>query len=158
MSGCPLVHTRQRGRILARRHRSKGWDMEAEVSFVDSTWMRAQAKDLVVKVGLPPARGGDPGAYGPFDMLLCALATCTAAGARAFLQERGFALSEAGLRIHAEQNEATHLLENVAIDILVPEDFPEKYEEAILRAAGGCPVRTQLGLSPQMRVVVSQHT
>lgn len=129
--------------------------MDVEVSFVGSARIRAKAKDLEVEIGPPPGRGGDPNTYGPFDMLLCGLATCTGSAVRDFLQERGYLTPEAGLRMHAERNETTHLLENVSIEIVVPEGFPEKYEEAVIRAAGTCPVKTQLGLKPEFRVVTA---
>lgn len=127
--------------------------MDAEVKFIGDTRIRAQAKDLVVECGLPPALGGDPGAYGPFDMVLCGLAVCTSSMVRDLLRERGFLNEAAGMRIHATQNEKTHLLEDVTIEILVPKDFPEKYESAIIRAAGTCPIKHQLGLKPEIKVV-----
>jgi len=132
--------------------------MDVEVSFVGTTRIRAQAKSLEVEIGPPPGRGGDPDAYGPFDMLLCGLATCTGSAVRDFLQERGYLTADAGLRIEAEHNQTTHLLENVSIEIRVPADFPEKYKEAIIRAAGTCPVKTQLGLKPTFRVTVAPGT
>ena len=129
--------------------------MDVEVSFVGTTRVHARAKDLEVEIGPPPGRGGDPDAYGPFDMLLCGLATCTGSAVRDFLQERGYLTAGAGLRIVAERSETTHLLENVSIEIRVPAGFPEKYEEAIVRAAGTCPVKTQLGLKPRFTVAVA---
>jgi putative redox protein len=128
--------------------------MDVEVTYHEGDRVRAQAKDLVVEVGPPPGRGGDPDAYGPFDILLCGLATCTGYTVWDFLRERGFPCAESGLRIEAERDENTHLLANVVIEILVPEGFPAKYVEAIVRAAASCPVKDQLGLKPEFRVSV----
>lgn len=132
--------------------------MDVEVSFVGATRVRAKARDLEVEVGLPPARGGDPDAYGPFDMLLCGLGTCTGSAVRDFLQERGFPTAQAGLHIQARRNSETHLLENVSIEIRVPEGFPDKYRQAVIRAAGTCPIKDQLGLKPQFTVAVVPRT
>ncbi len=128
--------------------------MNVEVSFCEGDRIRAQTKDLVVEVEPPPGRGGNPDAYGPFDILLCGLATCTGFTVWDFLRERGFSRTKSGLRIRAERNQDTHLLANVVIEILVPEGFPAKYHDAVIRAAASCPVKDQLGLKPEFRVSV----
>jgi uncharacterized OsmC-like protein len=43
----------------------------------------------------------------------------------------------------------------VAITIRVGEDFPEKYRDAIVRAAGQCLVKAQLGQKPEFNVSVT---
>ena len=92
--------------------------MRVEVSFPSPTRIKASSKDLTVEVGPPPDRGGDPGAYGPFDLLLCSLATCTGFQVADFLQQRGFATAGAGVHIEAERSEETEKREKEA-----PEDF-----------------------------------
>ena len=126
--------------------------MDVEVDFPSDTQIRAYSQGLTVQIGPPPARGGDPEGYGPFNMLLCALATCTGFMVLDFLTERGMPTETAGLRIEAERSEKTHRLETVCIDIRVPEGFPAKYKAAIVRAAGRCPVKAQLGVTAKFTV------
>jgi ribosomal protein S12 methylthiotransferase accessory factor len=128
--------------------------MEVEVSFPTATRIQARSKDLTVEIGPPPDRGGDPGAYGPFDLLLCALATCTGFQVLDFLQQRGFDTAGAGVRIQAERGEESHVLESIAIQIGVPEGFPAKYHDAIVRAAGLCFIKQQLGRCPKITTAV----
>jgi ribosomal protein S12 methylthiotransferase accessory factor len=128
--------------------------MDVEVSFPSSTLIRACSQGLTVEIGPPPDRGGDPEAYGPFNMLLCGLATCTGFMVLDFLVERKLPTAGAGLRIEAERSGDTHLLENVSIEIKVPSGFPDKYRDAIVRAAGRCPVKAQLGVTPEFKVSV----
>jgi putative redox protein len=128
--------------------------MDVTIDYPNAAAVQARSKNLIVEVGPPPARGGDPDAYGPFDMLLCGLGTCTGFAVLDFLNERGLPIEEAGLRITAERSEETHLLQNVRLDIRVPKGFPQKYEDAIIRAAKTCPVKDQLGLTPEFRVVI----
>ena len=127
--------------------------MDVRIDFPSPTTIQARSKNLRVEIGPPPDRGGDPEAYGPFDMLLCGLGCCTGAAVQRFLQEHEMLTAETGLRILADRNRETHLFESVVIEILVPGDFPEKYEEAVVRAAKTCPVKTQLGLTPKFKVV-----
>lgn len=129
--------------------------IQAEVSFPSPTRIQATSKGLTVEVGPPPDRGGDPGAYGPFDILLCSLATCTGFQVADFLRERGLDTGSAGVRIRGSRGEESHLLEDISIEIVVPPDFPEKYRDAIVRAAGLCFVKQQLGHKPEITTTVS---
>jgi ribosomal protein S12 methylthiotransferase accessory factor len=128
--------------------------LEAAVTYPSGTSMRAQAKDLVVEVGPPPHRGGDPDAYGPFDLLLCALATCTGFPVMDFLRERGIPTEGAAVRIKAVRGEESHILEKVDIEIVVPPEFPDKYREALVRAAGLCFIKEQLGKAPEFTTTI----
>jgi putative redox protein len=128
--------------------------MQAEVTFPSPTRIRATSKGLTVEVGPPPDRGGDPDAYGPFDILLCSLATCTGFQVADFLRERGFDTSAAGVRIEAERGAESHLMESISIEVVVPSGFPEKYRDAIVRAAGLCFVKQQLGHKPEITTTV----
>ena len=130
--------------------------MQVEVSFPSATIIRAQSKGLTVEVGPPPDRGGDPEAYGPFDILLCSLATCTGFQVADFLRERGYDAAAAAVRIHAERSEESHLLDHISIDIVVPRDFPDKYHDAVVRAAGLCFIKQQLGQRPDIVTTVSK--
>jgi putative redox protein len=128
--------------------------MRVDVCFPASDKIQANAKGLVVEIGLPPDRGGDPEALGPFDLLLCSLSLCTGYHVLSFLEERGISLSEAGLCIEAQRGQDSHLLDTVSIQIRVPADFPEKYSDAIVRAAGQCLVKAQLGQQPEFKMSV----
>jgi putative redox protein len=128
--------------------------MHVEVGFPDSTTIRARCKGLVVDVGMPPDRGGDPDGLGPFDILLCSLATCTGFHVLTFLEERGMSATEAALSIEATRGADSHLLETVTFEIRVPKEFPDKYRAAIVRAAEACLIRTQFGRQPEFAVSV----
>lgn len=130
--------------------------MQTEVTFPSATRIQARSKGLTVEVGPPPDRGGDPEAYGPFDILLCSLATCTGFQVADFLGQRGFDTAAAGVRIEAERGEESHLLEHISIDITVPPGFPDKYHDALVRAAGLCFIKQQLGKRPEIATTVSR--
>lgn len=123
--------------------------MKVEVEFPSSETIRARCRDLVFEIGLPPHMGGDPDAYGPFDLVLSGLALCTAHHVRAFLAERGLPIEDAGLVVQAERSPDSHLLESVSLELRVPKELPEKYNDAIMRAAEQCAVKQQLGCKPE---------
>jgi ribosomal protein S12 methylthiotransferase accessory factor len=128
--------------------------VQVDVAFPDHESITARSGELSFKIGLPPDEGGDPDAYGPFDLLLSALALCTGHHVRAFLQQRGFPISDAGLIVRAERGGESHMLETVTMEVRVPEDFPQKYEDALVRAMGLCLIRMQLGRQPDIQTVV----
>jgi uncharacterized OsmC-like protein len=128
--------------------------VHVEVDFPSPTRIRAQSKGLTVEVGPPPDRGSDPDAYGPFEILLCSLATCTGFQVADFLQQRGFDTAGAGVDIDAKRSEESHLLTSVSIVIRVPADVPAKYHDAIIRAAGLCFIKQQLGERPEIETSV----
>jgi putative redox protein len=128
--------------------------VHVDVCFPRNDKIKANAKGLEIEIGLPPHRGGDPDALGPFDLLLCSLALCTGYHVLTFLDERGIPIADAGLCLEAERGEESHLLDTVEMEIRVPGDFPEKYRAAIVRAAGQCLVKAQLGQSPEFKVSV----
>jgi len=128
--------------------------VQVDVAFPDHESITARSGELSFKIGLPPDEGGDPDAYGPFDLLLSALALCTGHHVRAFLQQRGFPISDAGLIVRAERGGESHMLEPVTMEVRVPEDFPQKYEDALVRAMGLCLIRMQLGRQPDIQTVV----
>jgi ribosomal protein S12 methylthiotransferase accessory factor len=129
--------------------------MHVEVGFPSNVRIQTRCGELVLETGMPPDRGGDPDALGPFDFLLCGLAACTGFHVLTFLDERGCSLEGAGVTIDAERNPDTHLLDAVTIGIRVPKDFPQKYRDAIVRAAGHCAVKAQLGQKPEFNVTVT---
>jgi putative redox protein len=128
--------------------------MRVEVGFPAGDRIQAQSKGLVVEIGPPPDRGGDPEALGPFDLLLCSLALCTGYQVLSFLQERGMSFADAGMSIEGVRNKDSHLLETVSMEIRVPQDFPEKYNDAIIRATNQCFIKHQLGQRPDFKLSV----
>ncbi len=128
--------------------------MHVEVDFPGDDRIQAHSRGMVFEIGPPPVHGGDPEAPGPFDLLLSSLALCTGYQVLSFLKERGFSHADAGLRVEAVHDEDSHLLKTVMLEIRVPGDFPEKYHDAIVRAAAQCGIKAQLGQAPEFRMSV----
>ena len=128
--------------------------MHVEVEFPTDDRIQARSKEMVFEIGPPPSHGGAPEAMGPFDLLLSGLGLCTGYQVLAFLKGRGLPRTEASLNISAVRDEHTHLLKTVSLEIRVPEGFPEKHKDALIRAAGRCAVKIQLGQAPEFEFSV----
>jgi ribosomal protein S12 methylthiotransferase accessory factor len=56
-----------------------------------------------------------------------------------------------------QRNSGTHLVESIRIDIHVPKDFPEKYKNAVVKAADTCAVKRHLDKPPKIHIIVASN-
>jgi ribosomal protein S12 methylthiotransferase accessory factor len=99
----------------------------------------------VIHADQPPATGGDDSAPSPFDLFLASLATCAGYYVLAFCQARGIPTD--GLAL-VERPDAGH----IELEIQLPPGFPDRYRDAIVRAAETCKVKKLLAHPPSIHV------
>lgn len=100
----------------------------------------------------------DGSAPAPFDLFLASIATCTGYYVSSFCRKRGIPLDGLELEQKSVLDPQTRMIERIEIDLRLPDDFPERYRDAVLRAAGQCSVKKHLESPPEVRVVVSAAT
>jgi putative redox protein len=126
--------------------------MEMEITFPGGARVDASFGPYVVQTDQPPAGGGEGSAPTPFEVFLSSLGTCAGIYVLGFLRQRG--LSTDGVRLiqRVRRNSATGMTDQVEIEIVLPADFPEKYREAVVRAADQCAVKKHLEHPPAVLV------
>ncbi len=126
--------------------------MEMEITFPGGARVNASFGTYVVQTDQPPAGGGEGSAPTPFDVFLSSLGTCAGIYVLGFLRQRG--LSSEGVRLiqRTQRNPATGMTDQVEIEILLPAGFPDKYREAVVRAADQCAVKKHLENPPAILV------
>jgi ribosomal protein S12 methylthiotransferase accessory factor len=72
-----------------------------------------------------------------------------------FLQKRELPLDGAGLVMSTERDPETKLVTKIRLQIKVPSGFPEKYREAVIRAAETCAVKRHLDNPPAFETFVT---
>lgn len=84
----------------------------------------------------------------PFALFLASIGTCAGIYVLSFCKQRG--LSTDGLQIiqHMDTDPATHMIKNITLDIHLPKDFPDKYRDAVVRAADQCAVKKHMQQPP----------
>jgi len=94
----------------------------------------------------------DGTAPAPFTLFLASLGTCAGIYALSFCKQRG--LNSEGLEIlqRTTSDPETHMITEVALEIKLPEDFPEKYRSAIVRAVDQCAVKKHLLQPPKFSI------
>lgn len=108
-----------------------------------------------VKTDQPPQGGGEGSAPTPFAMFLSSIGTCAGIYIIGFCRQRGLPTEDIRIVEHVESNPLTGMVTNVHLDIQLPPDFPEKYKEAVIRAADQCAVKKHLEHPPAFEVTAS---
>ncbi len=123
--------------------------MEIEIVFPGGARVDALMDGLVVTTNQ------DGSAPAPFGLFLASIGTCAGIYVLSFCKQRD--LPTDGLRIvqRMTYNPLTRMVERIDLDIQLPPDFPEKYKEAVIRAAEQCAVKKHLEHPPQFAVYTS---
>jgi putative redox protein len=119
---------------------------------VDAHFSDGQSASFTVRTDQPAHAGGDGSAPSPFATFLASIATCAGYYVLSFCQKRG--LPTDGLRIvqHVDVDRSTGHVTTIRIDIDVPPTVPEKYRDAIVRAAEQCAVKKHFEHLPQFEI------
>ncbi len=102
-----------------------------------------------------PRPQGSGSAPTPFATFLASIGTCAGIYVLGFCQQRG--LPTQGIRIvqSLEANPFTGMVSKVLLDIQLPPEFPEKYKQAVIRAADQCAVKKHFETPPAFDVFTS---
>ena len=109
-----------------------------------------------VETDQPLGAGGTDTALSPFDLFLAAIATCGGLYAMRFCEQRGIPIDGLHLTLDTVRDEQTHRLSTIRLDLMLPEGFPEKYREAIVRAVDQCAVKRAIADPPKFEIAVTE--
>jgi putative redox protein len=118
--------------------------MEMKITFPGGEKVNAEFNGLTLATDQPVAAGGEGSSPTPFDYFLASLGTCAGIYVLNFCQQRQIATEGLALIQRMEfitTGDGNKRLSKVAIDINLPPGFPEKYHNAIVKAAGLCSVK-----------------
>ncbi|NPV82637.1 MAG: osmotically inducible protein OsmC [Candidatus Aminicenantes bacterium] len=131
-------------------------DREIRVTFEGNLKVKAEYRGMSILTDQPAYAGGDGSAPAPFDLFLASLATCAGYYVLAFCKQRGLATEGIYLTMSMEKGPASKMIEKIRIEIHLPSDFPEKYKEAVVRAADQCTVKAHILKAPAFEVLAVQ--
>lgn len=126
-----------------------------EITFPGGVQVSALHKGFAVVTDQPEVNGGQNTAPSPFDLFLVSLGTCAGFFALRFCQQRGLQTAGMRLTLDTDRNAETKRLDRVAITLHLPEGFPEKYRDAIIRATDQCAVKKALIDPPEVAVIAA---
>ncbi len=133
--------------------------MEIKVTCPGGEKVNAEVGGRVIPTDQPTEYGGEGAAPSPFDYFLASLGTCAGIYVLNFCRQRqiateGLALTQRAEFVTAEDGKKR--LGIVAIEIDLPYGFPEKYRNAIIKAAGLCAVKKAIMELPEFLITARE--
>lgn len=126
--------------------------MDIEVYFEEGAKVNARMGRHVVKTDQKERGGGEDSAPAPFDYFLISMATCAGIYVKSFCDRRGIDSSKIRINQNHRSDPETRRLVGIDLDIVLPDDFPEKYRAAVIKAADQCAVKRLLKDPPAIEV------
>jgi ribosomal protein S12 methylthiotransferase accessory factor len=139
-------------RFLVELKRRMDMEKEIKVSFPGGMQVDAEYKGFVIKTDQPVYQGGGGSDPSPFDLFLASIATCAGFYVLLFCQKRGISAEKASLIMKIWRNPETKMIERISLEIQLPQEFPEKYKNAVIKAVNGCTVKAHILDPPAFEV------
>jgi ribosomal protein S12 methylthiotransferase accessory factor len=122
------------------------------IDFPGGSRVDAHFGGFVVPTDQPASGGGESSAPTPFATFLSTIGTCAGIYVLGFCRQRG--ISTDGIRLvqRMQADPMTRLVREVEVTIELPESFPQKYADAVVRSAEQCAVKKHFEHPPVIRV------
>jgi ribosomal protein S12 methylthiotransferase accessory factor len=122
--------------------------MEMIIDFPGGARVDAHFGPHTVKTDQPPAATAPT----PFAVFLASIGTCAGIYVLGFCQQRG--LPTDGIRIvqRMHSNPMSGMIQQIDLEIQVPESFPEKYRPSLIHTAQLCAVKKHMEKPPKFEV------
>jgi putative redox protein len=130
--------------------------MEMKIRFPGNLRVDADYKGFTIQTDQPVRGGGDGSAPAPFDLFMGSLGTCAGIFMLAFMKQRGISTEGAGITMTCEIDPERGMVGKVDFELHLPPEFPEKYEQAVVRAVEQCTVKRHLHRPPELAVSTSR--
>jgi putative redox protein len=129
--------------------------MDITVTFPGGKKVNAAVDGMIIQTDQPKKDGGEGSAPSPFIHFLASIATCAGIFVLSFCQERKIATDKITLTqkldyIKTETGKTK--INKVILEINVPNDFPEKYYNALVKVAEQCTVKKAIMNPPQFEI------
>lgn len=124
-----------------------------KVTFPGGTKVTANFENFEVATDQPTDEGGMGSAPEPYMLFLSSIVTCAGFYTQSFCRQREIATEGMTMTLDIERNPETRRLEKVKMAIQLPDGFPQKYQKAIIRAAGMCSVKKAIADPPEFELI-----
>jgi len=132
---------------LANSHeKNKEVNLELTVKFPGNLRVDAEYGPFTI------ATNQDGTAPPPFALFLASIGTCAGIYVLSFCKQRGIPTEGLEIVQNMDTDPLTHMIKKVTLDINLPEGFPEKYKEVVIRAADQCAVKKHMQAPPEFEI------
>jgi len=126
--------------------------MEMIIDFPGGSRVDAHFGQHTVQTDQPPVASAPT----PFAVFLSSIGTCAGIYVLGFCQQRGIPTD--GIRIiqRMNSNPISHMIDKIDLEIQVPNDFPDKYRDSLIRSAELCAVKKHLEHPPTFDITTTK--
>ena len=122
--------------------------MEMIIDFPGGSRVDAHFGSFTVTTDQPPVTS----APSPFEVFLASIGTCAGIYVLGFCQQRNLPADGIHIVERIDRNRTTGMVEIINLEIQIPPGFPEKYRDALVRAAEQCAVKKHLENPPRFNI------
>jgi ribosomal protein S12 methylthiotransferase accessory factor len=119
--------------------------------------VNAIVRDFTISTDQPVSSFGENTAPTPFELFLASLGTCAGFFIASFCESRKIPSDGIKILQKMERNNETHMVEKILLEIYLPKDFPDKYKNAVIKAAESCIVKKHLLSPPQIEITAEKR-
>jgi ribosomal protein S12 methylthiotransferase accessory factor len=123
---------------------------QLDVSFPGGKRVHVRIRDFEIATDQSLKAGGDASAPEPFDLFLASMVACAGIYALNFCQSRKLSTEGLGLSMLWDRDAKRPMQSQARLQLRLPDAFPEKYREGILRAMDLCAVKKQIEHGPEV--------
>lgn len=98
--------------------------------------------------------GGGNSAPTPMDLFLASLGSCSALYAQRFCESRKIPTAGLALSLRCDITTEKFRVNRVTFEVTLPQEFPEKYRTALLRAMDLCTVKKHILTPPDFETII----
>jgi putative redox protein len=96
------------------------------------------------------------GTASPFNLLIASLGACAILSAEAYCSRKQLPLEGFKININVERHPETRLAQEIAMELVIPSNFPAEEVPRLIRAAGTCFVKKHFDNPPVFTTTVMQ--
>ncbi|HWS23164.1 MAG TPA: OsmC family protein [Anaerolineales bacterium] len=124
--------------------------MEMVIDFPGGSRVDAHFGQFTVKTDQPPVSSAPT----PFALFLSSIGTCAGIYVLGFCQQRG--ISTDGIQIVQRMHGGfSGLIEKIDLEIQIPDSFPERYRDSLIKVANLCAVKKHFEYPPVFNVTTA---
>jgi len=132
--------------------------MDMEIIFPGGQKIDVLYKGFTIHTDQPKKEQGDGSAPAPFDLFLVSIGGCAGIYVLRFCQKRNLSTEGLKLFLRREIDYEFKMISKIIIEIVLPSGFPEKYRDAVIKAAELCPVKKHMIEPPEFEFYTTALT
>lgn len=126
-----------------------------EISLPGGRSVDARVGEHVIHTDQPRDNGGADSGPSPFDLFLASIGACAGIFVQGFCAKRSIPFEEIKIQQHVEFGD-DGALRSVALEVLLPAAFPERYRGAVAQVVDQCSVKRAIAAQPVFSVRTSK--